>query len=254
AILVFAGMYATIGQPYTAPVIGTVQAGSAAEEAGFEPGDLVVSMDGLGVERFQEIQRIVRLNPGKFLDVVVERSGVEIAFVVTPRRAVQEDRFGNRQEIGRLGVTGGAVNYVRHGPLAALWEATRDTVRFVQNLLTAVGQIVTGQRSTDELGGPLRIAQMSGQVAQGGLVDLLFFTAVLSINLGLINLFPIPMLDGGHLVFYLIEAVRGRPLGPRAQEYGFRIGLALVLTLILFVTFNDLIHLQVFEYVRNLVG
>lgn len=254
AVLVFAGMYATVGQPFTAPVIGTVQADSAAARAGLRPGDEVRSIAGIRIERFQEIQRIVRTSPGRPLALVIEREGREVALAVTPDTVVREDRFGNRVQIGLLGVTGGVVSYTRRGPVAAVWEATRDTVALTQNMLAAVGQIVVGQRGTDELGGPLRIAQMSGQVAKGGLLDLLFFTAVLSINLGLINLFPIPMLDGGHLIFYLIEVVRGRPLGPRAQDYGFRIGLALVLSLIVFVTFNDLVHLQVFEYVRRLIG
>jgi regulator of sigma E protease len=143
---------------------------------------------------------------------------------------------------------------VRHDPLTAVWQATRETVAIVDRTITAIGQIISGERGTDELGGPIRIAQISGHAAEFGIVTLIHFTAMLSINLGLINLFPVPMLDGGHLMFYAIEAVRGRPLGERAQEYGFRIGLALVLTLMVFVTWNDLLRIDgLVSFVKGLV-
>jgi regulator of sigma E protease len=136
---------------------------------------------------------------------------------------------------------------VRHSPLVAVWRATTETWNFTVGTLQAVGQMIIGARTTEELGGPIRIAQMSGEVASIGLAALIHFMAILSINLGLINLFPIPVLDGGHLLFYAAEAVRGRPLGQRAQEYGFRIGLALVLTLMVFATWNDIVRLPIFN-------
>jgi regulator of sigma E protease len=136
---------------------------------------------------------------------------------------------------------------VRHSPLVAIWRATTETWNFTVGTLQAVGQMIIGARTTEELGGPIRIAQMSGEVATIGLAALIHFMAILSINLGLINLFPIPVLDGGHLLFYAAEAVRGRPLGQRAQEYGFRIGLALVLTLMVFATWNDIVRLPIFN-------
>jgi len=145
------------------------------------------------------------------------------------------------------------VTYLRHDPLTAVWRAARETSTLITATLKGVGQMIVGTRTTDELGGPLRIAQMSGEVAQGGIVPLLWFMAVLSVNLGLINLFPIPVLDGGHLLFYAAEALRGRPLGQRAQEFGFRIGLALVLTLMVFATWNDLVHLQIVAFIKGLV-
>jgi regulator of sigma E protease len=145
------------------------------------------------------------------------------------------------------------MEYVKRDPLTALLQAGNETWELSVGTLKAMWQIVIGTRAADELGGPLRIAQMSGEVAQGGIVAVLWFMAVLSINLGLINLFPVPVLDGGHLLFYVAEAVRGKPLGQRAQEYGFRIGLALVLTLMVFATWNDLVHLRIVEFVKGLV-
>ncbi len=152
-----------------------------------------------------------------------------------------------------LGVESHGIDYIRRDPASALWRATGETVNISVSTLQAVWQMIIGARSTDELGGPLRIAQMSGEVAQYGFVAVLSFMAVLSINLGLINLFPIPVLDGGHLLFYAAEAIRGKPLGQRAQEYGFRLGLALVLTLMVFATWNDLVHLKVVEFLKGLV-
>jgi regulator of sigma E protease len=154
----------------------------------------------------------------------------------------ENSRFG-RREIGQLGVRGGAPKYVTRDPASAVVRAVGETWNLSVTTLHAMWQMITGARGSEELGGPLRIAQLSGEVAQGGLVPLLWFMAVLSVNLGLINLFPVPVLDGGHLLFYAAEAIRGKPLGQRAQEYGFRIGLALVLTLMVFATWNDVVHI-----------
>jgi len=253
AVILLAGLYGTVGQPFTPPVVGDVVPDSAAAKAGILPGDRFVAIDGSAIERFEDVQLIIRLSPEQPVEVIVQRDGVEVALSAVPTLTELTDNFGNRQKIGLLGVTRSGVEYLRHDPLSAVWRAARETVVLTVGTLQAVGQIIVGARSTEELGGPLRIAQMSGQVAETGLVTVIWFMAVLSINLGLINLFPIPMLDGGHLLFYGIEAMRGRPLGDRAQEYGFRIGLALVFSLILFVTWNDLVHLEVFDFIRGLV-
>lgn len=253
AVVLLAGLFATIGQPFTPPVVGDVVPDSAAAKAGILPGDRFVALDGSAIERFEDVQQIIRLNPDRPMEVVVQRDGRDVVLTAVPTLTEQTDNFGNRQKIGLLGVTRSGIEYARYDPLTAVWRATRETVSLSVGTLQAVGQIIVGARSTDELGGPLRIAQMSGQVAETGIVTVIWFMAVLSINLGLINLFPIPMLDGGHLLFYGIEAARGRPLGDRAQEYGFRIGLALVFSLILFVTWNDLVQLEVFDFIRGLV-
>src|SRR5579885_83112 len=236
ALVLLAGLFATVGQPYTPPYVGQVQTGSAAQQAGIKPGDVIAAIDGERIDRFEDVQRIVRLNTGTPMRVTVERSGQDVTLTVTPRMTSFTDRFGNEHKIGLLGIEGKGVNYIRRNPASAVWAAGQETVNLTVGTLEAAWQMLLGLRPTDELGGPVRIAQMSGEVAQGGVVAVLWFLAVLSINLGLINLFPIPVLDGGHLLFYAAEAIRGRPLGQRAQEYGFRVGLALVLTLMVFAT------------------
>lgn len=254
AIVALSLLFSIYGQPFTPADVGTVQPDSAAAAAGIQPGDVIVEIDGRGIQRFEEVQQIVRLNPGTPITLVVERDGERIALEATPEVAEVTDRLGNSHSIGMLGIGRSGMEYKRHDPLTAVWQAGRETFNLVVGTLGAVGQMISGDRGTEELGGPLRIAQMSGEVAQTGVVALIWFMAILSINLGLINLFPIPMLDGGHLLFYAVEAVRGRPLGERAQEYGFRIGLALVLTLMIFATWNDLVQLRVVDFFRNLVS
>ncbi|MFY8094153.1 MAG: RIP metalloprotease RseP [Niveispirillum sp.] len=260
AIIALAFMFMVYGQPYTPPVIRDVLPEGAAAAAGMKPGDRILSMDGRETPRFEDVLGVIVMNPGRTVSMVVERVEVEGAeprrmeLTVTPRAEQMEDRFGNIHTIGRLGVMRGNDEYRRQTPLTALWEAGKETVRMTEGTLDAVWQMAMGMRSTNELGGPIRIAQMSGQVAQTGFVTMIWFVAVLSINLGLINLFPIPMLDGGHLLYYAVEAVRGRPLGERAQEYGFRVGLALVLTLMVFATWNDLVQLRVVDFVKGVLS
>ena len=242
AIVVLALLFMTYGQPFTPAEVGQVQPNSAAEQAGVKPGDKIVSIDDRPIERFEDVQQLVRLNPGVAMSIVVQRAGQPVTLTVTPARVQQTDRFGDRHEIGLLGIGRSGVEYVRRDPLTAFGRAVSETWNLSVATLEAMWQIIIGTRASDELGGPLRIAQMSGEVAQSGAVPLLWFMAVLSINLGLINLFPVPVLDGGHLLFYAAEAIRGKPLGQRAQEYGFRIGLAMVLTLMVFATWNDIVH------------
>lgn len=253
AILVLTGLFAFYGQPFTPAVVGAVQANSAAAAAGIQAGDKFVAIDGSRIDRFEEVRQIVAMSPEVRMEIVVLRDGREVTLSATPRRTQITDNFGNEHEIGLLGVTRRGVEFVRHDPLTAVRRAFEETVTITGATFKAIGQMFAGTRKAKELGGPLRIAQMSGQMAQGGLYTFLWFMGVLSLHLGLINLFPVPMLDGGHLLFYAFEAVRGRPLGERAQEYGFRIGLALVLTLMLFVTWNDLVHLKVIEFIKELV-
>jgi len=254
AIAVLTVLFTTYGQPYTPADIGTVNPGSAAEKAGLIPGDLIVEVGGESIGRFEDVQRIVRMAPGERLALVVMRAGERVALTAVPEATTLEDRFGNKHTIGLLGVGRVGMDYRRHDPLTAVWQAGVETVNLVTGTMVALGQMVAGVRGTEDLGGPLRIAQMSGEVAQTGVVSFIWFLAVLSVNLGLINLFPVPLLDGGHLLFYGIEALRGRPLGEQAQEYGFRLGLALVLTLMLFATWNDLVHLHIFEFFADLVS
>lgn len=254
AVVALAVLFASVGEPYTPSVVGSVLEDSAAAQAGIASGDRVIRLDGSQIERFEDIQRIVQLRPGQKMELVVERGGEQVALTVTPRLVVQVDNFGNEHKIGRLGISGGEPVYRQLDPISATWRAGVETASLSAGMLEAIWQMVTGARGTEDLGGPVAIAKMSGEVAQLGLPQLLWFMAVLSINLGMINLFPVPMLDGGHLLFYAAEAVRGRPLGERAQEWGFRIGLALVLTLMVFATWNDLSKLSVFDYFRGFMS
>ncbi len=255
AILVFAALFTISGQPFTPAEVGAVQANSAAAEAGFQPGDRIVSIDGTSVERFEQVQRIVRMAPGMPLNVTVRRAGKEVTLKVVPRRTEMVDRFGNRSAVGLLGVSRSGTEIKKHNPATAVVAAVTETWRLSLYTLQAVGQIVRGARSADDLGGPIRIAQMAGQVAELGLTSVFWFLAVLSVNLGLINLFPVPMLDGGHLMFYSVEAVRGRPIGELAMEIGFRIGLGLVIALFVFVTVQDLSRFEaISSFFKGLIG
>ncbi|MYE00892.1 MAG: RIP metalloprotease RseP [Alphaproteobacteria bacterium] len=254
AILVAALMFMTYGQRHTSPVVTEVVENSAAAAAGIRAGDRFVALNGETIARFEDLQRIVRPSPGRPLETVVVRDGAEIALTVTPGVAQQTDSLGNVHEFGLLGVRGKMTETVRYGPGDALVAAVDYTWTMTATILTFVGEMIEGRRSTDELGGVLRIGHLAGEVAKIDFSAYLHFMVLLSINLGLINLFPIPLLDGGHLVFYAIEAVRGRPLGQKAQEIGFRIGLGMVVALMLFVTWNDLVYFQVVAFLERVVG
>jgi regulator of sigma E protease len=251
AIAVWAALFATVGQQFTAPDIGQVQPGSAAEAAGLQAGDVIEAIDGHSVASFEDVSQIVFLNSGASMTLKIRRGGQDVTVNATPRVTELTDRFGNKYHVARLGIIGHGVTYIRRNPISALSWAADEAVNVTGTILKSVEQMVTGRRGADEVGGPLSILKVSGEVAQGGVLPLLGLMALLSVNLGLINLFPIPVLDGGHLLFYAAEAIRGRPLGQRAQEYGFRLGLALVLTLMVFATWNDLVHLGVFEKIKG---
>jgi len=242
AVVALAILFMTYGQPFTPAEVGQVQPGSAAEQGGMRPGDVILKIDGRTVQRFEDVQQVVRLNPGVPMTIVVRRDGEEQTLHVTPSKSEFTDRFGNHYEIGLLGIVHSGMEFIKRGPAMAIVQAGAETWNLTTGTLGALWQMVEGTRGTEELGGPLRIAQMSGEVVQLGIGPSLQLMALLSINLGLINLFPVPVLDGGHLLFYAAEALRGKPLGQRAQEYGFRIGLALVVTLMVFVTWSDLVH------------
>ncbi len=253
AIIVLAVLYATIGRPFSAPVISELVEGSAAAEAGLLPGDRVVAINGARIEHFEDIQDIMQLNLDQPMALVVQRGDQQLTMDVHPKIVEEKDIFGDTLKVGRLGIRGGKPgDLTQLGVGESLVAAVQEAYRVSAGILTGVKQMVTGVRSTDELGGVLRIAKMSGDVAQFGFLSLVNLAVLLSINLGLINLFPVPLLDGGHLAFYAVEAVSGRPLNGRAQEWGLKIGLALVLSLMLFATWNDLVYLKVFDYIRAL--
>jgi regulator of sigma E protease len=243
AIAVLALLFMTYGQPFTPAEVGQVLPGSAAESGGILPGDAILSIDGRSIERFEEVQQVVRLNPSMPMTMVVRRGEQQLTLQVTPSLVDESDRLGRRQ-VGQLGIRGSGTKHIKLDPARAVVVAVGETWNMSATTLSAMWQMVIGTRTTDELGGPLRIAQLSGEIIQLGIGPLLWFMAMLSVNLGLINLFPVPVLDGGHLLYYAAEAIRGKPLGQRAQEYGFRLGLALVLTLMVFATWNDLANIR----------
>jgi regulator of sigma E protease len=255
AVIVLAGLFFASGSPNLLAGIGTVQNGSAAQKAGLVTGDKVIMISGQEVKWFKDLRKIIIDNPKSPLSMIVIRNKEQLTLIATPEVKVFEEG-GIKKEIGLLGVTPNPemVEYKNVGPLDSIIMGVERTYGLTVRILNAVGLMITGSISKEELGGPLRIAQMSGQMAQGGLASIVFFLAALSINLGLINLFPIPMLDGGHLLFYFIEAILGRPVNEKAQEYSFRFGLILVLLLMVFVTWNDLVQLRVFEYFVKLVS
>jgi len=248
AIVIFTAIFGIFGERITAAKVDIVNPGSAAERAGFLPGDRVISIDGTPIETFGEMQRIVATSPDQPLHFVVDRGGKTVDITVTPELKTITDRFGNTMRLGLLGIQRTAApeewTLKRHDPVTAFVMALKETYFVISRSLGYLYDVVTGRESADQLGGPIRIAQVSGQVATAGFLALLNLCAIISVSIGLINLFPIPMLDGGHLLFYGIEALRGRPLSEGTQEMGFRIGLAFVLMLMIFATWNDLIHLK----------
>jgi regulator of sigma E protease len=240
AILILTGFNFTYGVPETPPVIGGFTQTSPAPAAGLRIGDRIVRIDGNDIDRFEDIMPIVALKVGGPLELEVERAGRRLQVDVTPQVVVQKDRFGNEERRTMLGVAAGEQVLTEASPLRAVVASVHQCWVVVKTTIKGLGQIITGSRSVKEMGGPLKIAKFSGEQASMGLLAFLWFVAVISINLGFINLLPIPMLDGGHLFFYGIEAVRRKPLRPEAQEWAFRTGLAALLALMILVTFNDL--------------
>ncbi|MCC6889980.1 MAG: RIP metalloprotease RseP [Hyphomicrobiales bacterium] len=336
AILIFAGLFMVMGKQYTKPRIDFVQPGSAAAVAGFQKGDLVLSVDGRSIESFLEVERIIATNPGRPLEFLLERNGKRVAVMATPELREERDRFRNVNRMGRLDIGGPVirarvgsiqpgsaaaaaglavddvieaingkpvetftdvrnivvespgkplnlrirrgertmtivatpatqtakradgsshsigilgisgsfdpedVRLIHYGPIAALGLGAAEMWSVIDQTFTYIQGVFAGRAPADQLGGPIMIAQVSGQVASVSFAALLQLAGVLSVSIGLLNLFPVPLLDGGHLLYYLIEAVRGRPLSERAQEFGFRIGMALVLMLMVFATYNDI--------------
>ena len=254
AILVYVALFASYGQPQTPPVAAAIREDSAAAAAGFQPGDRVLRIDGREIGRFEDMITYIAIRPGQPMRFDIDRGGRQLTLDVTPRTDIQRDRFGNEARIGVVGLQRPGIEVVRlqpHQVVGAAFVQTGDTVRM---MVVTLGQLIRGQRSLQEMGGPLKIAQFSGQQASLGWLDFVLFMALISINLGFINLLPIPLLDGGHLLFYTIEGVRRKPLGLQAQEWAFRTGLAVLLALMIFVTFNDLASFGVFSRLGGLIG
>lgn len=243
AIVIFAVMFSINGRMIADPVVARVQPASAAEAAGILPGDVFVAIDGVEVEIFDDVQRYVTARPEVPMTISLERDGAIVDVTLTPARTEITDNFGNKMEVGRIGVItsddAGNFRVREYGPLEAVGEGVAQSWYIVTRTVDYIGNIITGREKADQLGGPIRVAKYSKDMSTIGIGALIQLAAVLSVSIGLLNLMPIPMLDGGHLVFYAIEAVRGRPPGEVAQEWAYRFGLSVVLALMLFATWND---------------
>jgi len=253
AIVALMIIFATIGYPSSPALVGGVVAGSPAARAGLQPGDRITAVDGRAVETYVEFQRFVMLRPEQELRLTLDRGGRAIELPIVPAAETARDEFGNEARIGRIGIEGRIVPEPL--PISQLpGAAIHTTVSTVEMMVFTLGQVITGERSVKELGGPLKIAEVSGQQASLGWLPFFWLMVMVSINLGFINLLPIPLLDGGHLLFYVIEGVRRKPLKPEAQEWAFRTGLAVLLALMVFITFNDLVSFGLFTKLGGLIG
>jgi regulator of sigma E protease len=247
AIAIFAVLFSVYGKMVADPVVAEVRPDSAAAEAGVQPGDRLVALDGYNVDTFDDVRRYVSVRPETSIVVTVDRNGEDLELPMVPKRTEITDQFGNKVELGLIGIVTneerGNFRLQTFGPLEAIGQGVKETGNIITGTFRYIGNLVTGRMKADQLGGPVRVAQASGQMASLGFAAVIQLAAVLSVSIGLLNLMPVPVLDGGHLVFYAIEAVRGRPLGAGAQEIAFRIGLAMVLSLMVFATFNDITNL-----------
>lgn len=249
AIILLAGLYSIVGQRYAPPIIDKITTGSSADIAGLVIGDEILQVNEKNIKRFDELQRIVRPNPGKELKFLIRRDNEILLKTVIPQLVEGKDASGSKIVYGLLGVVSEQTTFIRHNPLNSFGLAIEETWVIVSQTLIHVTEMIRGERTTEELGGPIRIAKLSGAVADAGLTSSIWFMAVLSINLGLINLFPVPVLDGGHLFFYLLEFIRGKPLEAKMQGIASYVGLVLVISLMIFVTWNDLVQLNITNFI-----
>ncbi|RJF91103.1 RIP metalloprotease RseP [Sphingomonas cavernae] len=254
ALIVLAGFAMAYGQSQTPPVVERLVAGSAAEKGGLRIGDRIAAINGRGMETFDDIAGFVLYRPDELVQVDIVRGGVAQRVAIETGVRIEKDRFGNAYRLGVLGIYSPQMVILPVSVLEAPGVAVERTGKILTTMVDTLGQVITGRRSAKELGGPLKIAQVSGEQANRGIEDFIFFVALISINLGFINLLPVPMLDGGHLLFYAIEAIRRKPVGAAAQEWAFRSGLLVLLTLMIFVTFNDLSSFKVWERLSGLIG
>lgn len=243
AIVIFAATFSIYGVTTLEPRIGQVVAGSPAERAGLKADDVVLKIDDTEIDDFSDLQRVVSMSPGRELEFVVKRGDEVKSLKITPNMKEVERPFAGKvmtPVIGVMSSSGAEHLHRKVGLVEAVGLGVERTSSIITGTLGYVADVIRGRQSADQLGGPIRIADVSGQVAKFGFYALLQLVAVISVSVGLINLFPVPLLDGGHLLFYAIEAVRRKPLSERTQEIGFRIGLAIVLSLMIFATLNDL--------------
>ena len=258
AILIFFSVYTFVGKDFTPAVINEVQKDSPAMVAGLKDNDIVVSIDGNEVTSIMDVSKYIMMSTDEIINFTVNRYDQDLTFKVKPNIVEGEDNLGNKINKRMVGIKLGAynneVNHVKLGPTKALFYAVNEVYYVSTSSLKYIGSMLTGNGDSSQLGGPIRIAKISGQVAEFGILPFISLMAYISISLGLINLFPIPMLDGGHLMFYGIEKVLGRPLSQKTQEGFFRIGMFLLLSLMFFTTFNDLKDVGLFKFFNNYIS
>ncbi|MEL6790026.1 MAG: RIP metalloprotease [Pseudomonadota bacterium] len=260
AIVIFAGLLMVFGRYVAPPVAGEIREGSAAQAAGFQVDDRILEINGRRISRFREVQGLVQLGTGDEMTVVVDRGGEQVTLSVTPRREEIVDAFGNKESVGMLGFIGypGAVEFRKYGPLASVGEGAKEVWRIITTTVRFLGRLIQGKESTKLLGGPVKMAKYAGQAASSGfsddrpaeisfvdrlkisLTNFINLAAFISVSIGFLNLLPIPVLDGGHLVYYAFEAATGKPLDARIQAAGFQIGLVILFSFMIFVTWNDI--------------
>lgn len=247
AVAIFASVFMLVGIPMNEARVEKVLPGTAAEKAGIKPGDLFTAVDGQKIASFSELQQAIWTRGGEQLTVVIDRQGTVLTLQLVPDIKIESDGFGGTIKIGLLGVQraadSGASSAQRLSPLAAVSRGVEETGRIISITFKYLGKLITGNESSKQIGGAISIAKGAGDAASSGIMRFATYVAFLSVSVGLINLFPIPMLDGGHLVYYAIETALGKPLGQQAQEWGFRVGLSLVAMLMAFGFWNDLTRL-----------
>lgn len=252
--IVFVGLFTTEGQPFTPPRIGEVVAEGPAAAAGILPGDTFLKINNVAITRFEDIRREISTSRSEPLKVSLDRAGTVMEKTIVPKIAEMKDRFGQVHQVGQIGVKAesGKMTYRKLEFVPAIDAAVTEMGSMVGTTLKAIGQIIVGTRGTEELGGPLRIAEMSGKIGKEGVVPLIWFMAVISLSLGLFNLFPIPLLDGGHLFFYAIEAIKGGPVNDTIMDVTSKVGFFFIISMMLFFTWNDINQLQIVSYVKGL--
>ncbi len=256
AIVILSGFVMAVGELKTSAIVGAIEPGSAAQSAGLRVGDRITALGGRPVENFQDMLRYVQIRPGERIAIAFERDGSQLSVPAVIATKVEKDRFGNVVKLGRLGISmdARAARFEPVSPIKAPLVAVGKVGDILGMMGEVIGQIIVGKRPVSELGGPLQIAKVSGEQFSLGLSSFIFFIALVSLNLAVINLLPVPVLDGGHLMFYAIEAVRRRPVEPQVMEWAFRGGLAAVLALMLMVTFNDLGTFGLWSKLAGLIG
>ena len=251
AIVIFFSIYTFVGKDFTPAVINEVQKDSPAMVGGLKQNDIILEIDGNKVESIMDVSKYITMSTDEIIDFKVKRSYDEIILNIKPEMVKTEDNLGNsikKRIVGiKLGAYNNEINHVKLGPAQAILHAVNEVYYVSISSLKYIGGMIVGKADTSQLGGPIRIAKISGQVADIGVLAFISMMAYISISLGLVNLFPIPMLDGGHLMFYAFEKVLGRPLSQKTQEGFFRIGLFLLISLMFFTTFNDLKDLGLFN-------